>query len=94
MPKGFVDTDKLAHYPFHTIAADGSSESFGGTEAKLCSAKVGGTPKQHEMLAFASCALPHSLPNKALIRQTHTLGETIIFRQRLSVFSDRDDVCG
>lgn len=94
MPKGFVDTDKLAHYPFHTVATDSSSESFGGAEAKLRRAKIGGTTKQHEMLAFASCALPHSLPNKALIRQTHTLGETVIFRQRLSVFCDRDDVYG
>jgi hypothetical protein len=50
--------------------------------------------KYHEMLAIAPSALRHSLPNKALIRQTHTPVETITFRQKLSVFSDRDDVYG
>jgi hypothetical protein len=93
-PERFVGSDKFAHYPFHTVAAYGSSESFRCFKTKLGFAQCRIVAVDDKVITFPSRALLHSLSNKALVRQTCTPVETITFRQKPLIFSDRADVCG
>jgi hypothetical protein len=93
-PQRFVSPDKFAHYPFDTVAAYRSSKSFRCFKTKLGFAQYRIVTVNDKVITFPSRTLLHSLSNKALVRQTATPVEAIIFRQIPLIFSDRDGVCG
>ncbi len=92
-PKRFVRSDKFTHKAFHAVAANGITEPLGCFETKLGLAQYRIVTVDDKVIAFLSRTLQHSLSNKALVRQTFTPVETVIFRQKPLVFSDRDGVC-
>lgn len=93
-PERPVCPNELAHQPSHAVTRHGLTQPSRGAKAELGLAQQRIVSIENEMLALPSCSPLHSLSNKSLVRQTHTPVETVIFRRKPSVFSDRGGVCG